>query len=141
MAKLTIDADDLLMAMEGSEPAEHFLDRRTGEVACLADAGDEGEGVRERIEAELGERYLRIEPIPSAEGFRIMEHFVEALPEGEARRALDRALGKNRPFRAFKDALYDFHEVREAWLRFHGERLGAYALRWLEEEGIDAELV
>ena len=141
MAKLRIDGEDLLMAVEGSELVEHFLDRETGEVVSLGEAGDDDEEGRERIEAGLGERYVRIDSIPSAEGFRIMEHFVESLPEGEARRALDRALGKNRPFRSFKDALYDFHEVREAWLQFHEERVTAYALRWLDEEGIDAELV
>jgi Uncharacterised protein family (UPF0158) len=160
MAKLRIDRGDLLLAME-SHDSSWYLDRQTGDVILRSDdfddeldLGDELDddvepdeyadpGVAEALAAiSAGSpRYVAIDPVPSHRGFRIMEDFVATLPDGAVHRELSHALDRRRPFRSFKDALYGFPEVREAWYRSHERRMLEEARGWLEAEGIDAELV
>jgi len=140
MTKPTIDADELLGAFEDCTGTEWMLDRVTGEVFPLfGDGREEEEEVRERVAAEP-RRYVWIRPRPSGEGYRIMEDFIDSLPPGRARAALDRAIDRPRPFRSFKTALGAFPEAREQWFRYHETRMLQYARDWLAGEGIDAEL-
>lgn len=143
MARLKIDEADLLMAFEGSEMMSWYLDRETGDVIGLSDweSLEEEEEIRERIDADEDGRYLPIESLSSHEGFRIMEDFVDSLPDGKARTALSHAIERRRPFRSFKDELTRFPDVREQWFRHQEEREREYALDWLRAEGIEAELV
>jgi len=53
--------------------------------------------------------------------------------------ATERALDGRRPFRVFKDALFDYPPVRERWFRFHHERVLEEVRLWLETEGVDFE--
>ncbi|MEK7949627.1 UPF0158 family protein [Luteolibacter soli] len=78
------------------------------------------------------EIFLYIEPHSSRDGFRVMEDYVAGLPAGEAGRALARVLRLPKPFRSFKDTLFDFPEEREAWLAFQGQRQRQAAIRILE---------
>jgi hypothetical protein len=80
--------------------------------------------------------FMLIETRESTTAFRDMEEFVESLAEGEPRRALCRALRLPRPFRAFKDTLYDFPNERDAWFSFSEERQRADAIEWLTARGI-----
>jgi hypothetical protein len=70
-----------------------------------------------------------------------MEDFIAAVSDVEARSALEQAILRRKPFRNFKDALYEFPEVREDWFKFHNEMLLQKAKDWVEVEEIDAELV
>ncbi|MCC6243424.1 MAG: hypothetical protein IT353_11320 [Gemmatimonadaceae bacterium] len=79
---------------------------------------------------------MRVEPIDSATAFTIMEDFVMLLPESVAKTSLARALERNRPFRRFKDALYDHGPLRDQWHRFHEDRMLEIARAWLVENGI-----
>lgn len=144
MTRIKINRDSLSMALEDhGGQMSHFLDKKTGEIVEIFHDfdfdDDENEGAR-RIDAEP-ERYLEIDPISSHEGFRIMENFVESLPEGEAKLILSKALSWKKPFSNFKEALYDYPDIREEWFEFHNKALSVSAAEWLEEEGIDAELV
>ena len=69
-----------------------------------------------------------------------MAGFVESLPPGGPANALGSALGARHPFRAFKDVLTAFPDLREAWYAFHDREWTRLAAEWLEEEGIDATL-
>ena len=85
-------------------------------------------------------RYLAIEPIPSHEAFGFMEDFVEELPNGEAARALERALRLPKPFRSFQATLEDFPPIQEKWFKFHHARILEVAAEWLEDHGQGATL-
>lgn len=143
MAGIRIDADELSMALEdNSGMAEWYIDRATGEVLRASDAllGEDDEDLAARIEADP-ERYVFIDPIPSAIGFEVMANFVEAVTGAEVRRALNRALRGSKPFRAFKDALLDYPRERESWFRFKDIAYRKHAEAWLVDNGIEAKLV
>ncbi|HYJ79007.1 MAG TPA: UPF0158 family protein [Longimicrobiaceae bacterium] len=143
MAKLRIDEADLLGAIEGDEFGAYVLDRQTGEVIRLSeyDEIEEEEEIRELIDADTSGRFLEVERMQSHDAFRIMSGFVDSLPEGRAAEELDDALGRNRPFRRFKDTLHGYPELREQWFAYHEARMREEALAWLELHEIDAELV
>lgn len=115
-----------------------FLDTRTGEVFPIV------EGIEEEKEIDLEaepERFIVIEPLSSHVCFEMMADFVETLPEESIRRALDRALGKKRPFRRFKDELADFPETAEQWYRFQEQVYMAIIQEWLDDHSLEITLV
>lgn len=105
-----------------------YYDRMEEKVVTAYDMTVYDEGMLdEATEATLredAERYLanpeRYEPIydlSSSDSFRTMAAFVEQLPEGPDRTALEKALNGNKPFRRFKDAVDDT-SVRLDWFRY-----------------------
>lgn len=134
--KLTIDAEDLVLAMQSSFDMEAgwYLDTESGEV--LLDRDENGE-VIEAMESDP--RYLRIEQIPAHEAFGIMEDFVQKLDDEHIAQKLSRALFGIKPFRAFKEALSSHPDVRAAWFDFEQEAALRQAREWCEGCGIDAE--
>lgn len=147
MSKIKIIESDLIDLLDdNSQFRTGYLDRQTGEILILfEDDGDIScvpgqEEIAEMIE-EDPDRYLRIEPLESFEAFRIMEDFVASLPEGENRNLLGKVLSWKKPFFNFKQALGDMGDLSDQWFRFQKEELRRFALKWLEYEEIDAELV
>ena len=140
VSKPVIDADELIMALEGhSYEMTFFVDRRTGEVFPVFEDNDESDADRDRIAAEPA-RFVAVNPIPSSVGWEMMAGFVASLPPGKARDALDAALGARHPFRAFKDTLAAYPTLRDEWYAVHDREWTKLAGGWLEEEGIDAAL-
>jgi len=143
MPEIRIDEEELLVAMGGNDGTMRwFLDRQSGAVIPLSEDNrmEEDDEIWEAIEADDG-RYLEIPSTPSREGFAMMEDFIATLEPGAASGALERALRGRRPFRAFKDALGDFPDIRVRWFVYEAEELRRAAVDWLHVEGIDAELV
>jgi hypothetical protein len=141
MPRIKIDIGLLTMALEdNSGYSTHFLDKITGEILFISEYLMDDEEVREQIDNDP-KRYMGIEPIPPHDGFRIMEEFVDMLPAGEAKLILSKALSWKKPFSNFRDALYDYPDIREQWFEFHGKTLRELASEWLKAEGIDADLV
>ena len=139
MNRLRIDAQWLAMALEDNDPEScHYLDRQTGEI-LFANPNADTQEVEAVVEAEP-ERYLLIDPVPSSVGWNILQEFVAQLSEGEAQEWLARAIQGDRPFRRFKDTLLDYPVVGEAWFHYHQQALLQLARKWLEDEGIEAEL-
>jgi len=131
---LRVDAGDLIDALEYHlDDASHLLDLESGEVVQAAD-------MPEDEDLDDPDRFLVIPPMDSFDSFQIMEDFVEGLPEGEACRALARALRLPRPFRCFKDTLQDFPTLRQQWFQFHDERVLKYAGEWTEDHLPGAQL-
>ena len=140
MARLTVRADEFIMAFEDNDPsAQYFFDRQTGEVfPIFEDAMVEED--QALLEADP-DRYVLIEPAPSSVGYVIMMDFVEILPEGKVRRELDRALEQKRPFRRFKDVLLNYPSVREDWFRFNEQAFIKIIQEWLHDYGLEVTLV
>ena len=129
---LVINAEDLVEALDSHfDEATWLLELETGEI--LFAQGDEIDGEPVEEPWEDSDRYRQIDAIDSRHGFGFMEDFVDELPEGEAARALARALRLPKPFRSFKDTLEDFPPVRERWFKYQHSRMLAYAQAWLED--------
>ncbi len=136
---MRINIDDLIIALEASDgEGEWQLDLTDGAVVPLY--GDLTDYEPELADAIVNEpeRFLPIDPIGSREAFRIMEDFVETLPAGAPADRLAFALGQRRPFRRFKDELFEWPHIREQWFRFHRARMCELAQAWLADNELDA---
>ncbi|MBV9108570.1 MAG: hypothetical protein JO306_04085 [Gemmatimonadetes bacterium] len=164
MAKIQIDEGWLLQAFEGNDGTmSWYLDLETGDVNFRTDdddfddlndfddEADEG-GEIGRDEEEDGdetgsardegeERYIPIPWRDSRDGFRLMERFVGTVEEPRIRDALYEALERRRPFRSFKDALMAYPAVRDRWFAYEEADTREEAIAWLENLGIEYELV
>lgn len=154
--KLTIDWAGLGMAMDSqSFEISHFLDTETGEVITLP-TGDlsyeemDDEELEElsgwqrdnaelarQVDAGFGDRYLRIEPRSSHEGYREMEEFIRTVRNPRAKDLLERALGGRGAFRRFKDTLAEFPAEQKRWYAYHDDSAQRQAQDWLESQGIE----
>lgn len=144
--RLKIAMDDLIEAFEFAGPEyQYYVDLQTGKTVMTCDpliCGEikEFEETDQLLEEDPG-RFAYIEPMSSREGFRVMEDFVDTVTDVRAHNHLIRALERRHPFRSFKDALFDYPKLREEWFAFHNKALREYARQWLEDSGIDADLV
>lgn len=134
-----IDLASLCEALEDhSWDHEWWFDPATGHVEpSFADS---------ELAAEVGEEhpddrgFVRIEPLPSSEGYRDMEEFIGRVRDPRARDLLARAIAGRGAFRRFKDTLFEFPELREAWFGFRDARVQRRAIEWLADEGfVDRE--
>jgi hypothetical protein len=86
------------------------------------------------------DRYKLIEPPRSYESFKIMEEFIEALPEGHHLRArLTNALNKRKPFREFKFVIDNSGDYRQKWFHFKSHKLQEYVVSKLAYDGEEEE--
>jgi hypothetical protein len=130
-----LDLSDLALALE-DHSGDHswWLDPATGRI-------------EPRFESGLGSvaapdpRLVKIEPLPTAVGYRDMEEFVAQVRDPRARDQLERAISGRGAFRRFKDALLEHPALRRAWFAFHDTRGERRGLEWLVERGLlDREL-
>jgi len=139
MKKPKIDLDELLLALGGSDETESFLDRATGDILMRWEDGPEVDKIEARLAAGPEGRYEPIERMPSHERFEVMEEFAQSLPDSAMKERLFRALQQRKPFRGFKDALFDDEAVRQQWFAFERVAEIQAAERWLASLGIEFE--
>jgi predicted nucleotidyltransferase len=134
-----LDLDDLCTALEDNS-YEHswWFDPRSGEVRLHSPDIDEGD-VDDLDEAGL----VPIQSIAAHEAYSDMADFVARVGDQRVAARLERALGGPRPFRRFKDELYDHPELRDQWFAFNDVRMRRRAVEWLVDngfiEGADAQ--
>jgi hypothetical protein len=138
-AYLSVQAVDLVEALASSQDEVIWLlDLESGEVLQVdQDLAAAQSGLEDW---DNPDHFLPILPLESHQQFELMDAFVQDLPEGEACRALGRALRQPRPFRGFKDTLDDFPSLRERWFKFHDDRMLELAQAWLDEQVPGARL-
>jgi hypothetical protein len=68
-----------------------------------------------------------------------MEKFAQSLPDSVMKERLFRALQRRKPFRGFKDALFDDEAVRQQWFAFERVAETQAAERWLASVGMEFE--
>jgi hypothetical protein len=139
MKRLRIDLDELLLALSSSGGLGNFLDRTTGEILVRWEDAPDVDGIDARLAAGPDERYEAIEPVPSRERFEVMVDFAECLPDSALKKRLLRALQQRKPFRGFRDALFDDEAVRQRWFAFERAAATQAAERWLASLGIEVE--
>jgi hypothetical protein len=140
MKNLPVDLSELQVALETHDAGlglhTYWFDTQTGEVIFLAEDLEEDDDLQKQIEEDADNRFVKIEPLPSHDGFRIMEDFVRTLRPSRIREKLEWSLDGPKPFRRFKDAVHENEAVLEKWYSFHDEALARYATEWLAELGI-----
>jgi predicted nucleotidyltransferase len=120
-----VDLDALCEALEDhSDFLRWFIDPITGEVLAWSEDLEDVPDPRESGAHS-------IEPIPSFEAYSDMQDFVARVPDRRASDLLGRAIEGRGAFRRFKDTLFEFPEVREAWFEFHDVRMRKRAIDWL----------
>lgn len=76
------------------------------------------------------DKFREIESLDTSDSFRIMEDFVQQLPDKvPVKSQLTQALGQSKPFRHFKSTIDHSGEFRQKWFDFKR--------RWIEQWVID----
>jgi len=148
--EIKIDTESLIMALEDHNYSfDYYLDLKNGKVVMLTrDMFDEElddpvdlDGYNRELVENNPDRFIYIEPIESHESFGIMENFTLTLADDIIKRKLSIALSKPKPFRNFKDELYNYPEVQKDWYKFYEDEMTKIAYMWLESNNIIAELI
>lgn len=130
-----VDLQSLCEALEdNSYEHEWWLDPKTGAVEIWSTDSGLWEEAEEEHPADRD--WIHVQPIGSREGYADMEDFIARVRDPRARELLERAIAGRGAFRRFKDALFEFPELREAWFAFHDARMERRALEWLADEGL-----
>ncbi len=132
-----VDLDELSSLLEGGiDSSGGWLDRRTGEV--LHDESTDPAMVGEEHAVDVEEdpdRWLRVDPAGSRDGWRDMADFGAGLPERRLRAQVERAIEGKGAFRRFKDLVHR-EGLAEHWYDYSTERKMGRARQWLADEGV-----
>ena len=140
MEKLKITTDFFIAALEDRDNS-HYVDSKTGEIIFYQDDNfADNEVSRDELD-DNPERYIYIESMESYESFNMMEDFTNNLTNEKAKKELLIALSMRKPFRKFKDTLYNFSDIQDAWYAYQESEMKKYAQEWLTLHKIDAELI
>jgi predicted nucleotidyltransferase len=129
-----VDLSSLCDALEDhSDETTWWFDPRTGEVEPHGTSSLDDDD----LAGDPQERGLVwVEPVPSGEAYRDLEDFVARVRDPRAHDLLERAIAGRGAFRRFKDTLFDFPTLREAWFSFHDRRMECRAIDWLLEHAL-----
>jgi len=135
--KLTIDFEELVDAFEESDVMHHFfIDTQKNELIYINEAVDDD--YKKRLEEMEDEKYLMIPTRLSQDNFMIMEIFVyEKIQDTKIAEKFNQALERKKPFRNFKDILFDHPDLREQWFTYHREHLKNETINWLCSSNIE----
>jgi hypothetical protein len=115
----------------------YYLDLQTGEVVLDLNESYTGEPGIDWDDEESEGRFVGIPKIDSSEAYAVMTKFAKST-ESDPDNLLLAALDRNRPFRGFKDTLYDLN-LWDPWNQFELKHAEEAIREWLEEEGLDYE--
>jgi hypothetical protein len=147
-APIPISMDELISAVEDHcAYTRYYLDRETGEIVIQSehDNSDEETGNPDLAfpypAVDDNDRFVSIEPMEARRGYDLMDRFTASLPESVEKSALRHALAKRKPFRNFKNILYDHPAIWKKWLETNDAEIRILAEEWLRHTGIRFELV
>lgn len=131
-----VNLEELVEALEFrflDDETYFWLDPATGRIALWGEeAADEAETEGWDLDDRGG---LRIDPIPSHEGYSDMERFISTVSDPKCRERLERAIDQKRPFRHFQEALHQYPELPFQWSAFHDAAMKVRAIEWLRDYG------
>ncbi len=135
MAGLSIDWMLLESAFESHAPEQRtLLDGTTGTIQVFAD------GVVDETKLGPG-AWIRVEPIPSREQYRMMERFIATVTNTALKDALQDSIVGKGAFRRFKDAVGRYPEERKRWFAFRDALLHRFILDWLKQHKLELQEV
>ncbi len=123
-----VDLGDAATALDDhSDSGRWWIDADTGEVWLWSGDVDE----EAAFDPELRPGARSIDPLPFSVGYRDMEDFIARVPGRRAADLLERAIAGRGAFRRFKDTLFEFPELRQAWFEFRDARIQSRAIEFL----------
>ena len=133
--------DDILFAME-DQMGEFMLYTVEGVLISSLESCDFLDVDLDADDGQGGQRYISLPEWDSADGFRLMEHFVAGLRNPVIRDELNSALGYGKKvFRAFKDTLARHPETEKLWFSYKDKKMKMEIVRWynglMEEWGLE----
>jgi len=136
--KLNIDFEDLVDVYEDSNATHlYFIDTKNNEIIFVNEAIDDD--ASEKLEELEDERYFYIPPRLPQDEFYIMEMFVYTIEDFDLAEKFHGVLEGKKPFRNFKDLLYDYPELRERWFEYKHNTIKNETINWLCENDIEIE--
>ncbi len=141
MTQLKIYMHALQQALQDHEESSWYLDVQTGEIIALLDPRLEPDSPQSRHVLENPQRYLWIEPLAAADADRILTDFAQTLDCEAERRALQRVLDGDHPWRDFTTLLSAHPSLRIRWFLHEDAAYRQIAARWLQEIGVRAQLI
>jgi hypothetical protein len=135
--KLTIDFEELADAFEESDLMHHFfIDTQKNELIYVNEAVDDD--YEKRLEEMEDDRYLMIPARLPQDNFIIMEIFIyEKIQDTKIAEKFYQVLEGKKPFRNFKDLLFDYPDLREQWFAYYHEHLKNETINWLCTSNIE----
>ncbi|MEK4061886.1 MULTISPECIES: UPF0158 family protein [Paenibacillus] len=128
--------DELIDAyLDNNFEHPYYLDLHTGQVILDLDESYTGEPGIDWDDEENEERYIDIPKIDSNEAFYVMTKFAQRTESDPEDKLFD-ALGGNKPFRRFKDAL-DRLDIWEEWNRFENKYAEEAIQSWMDRFELD----
>lgn len=133
MGGIRIDWSFLETAFESHAPdMSSWLQRDTGETFLVTDATPPTE--RARVD---GAGWIKVEPVPSREQYRMMERFIETVAHAQLKERLQDSIVGKGAFRRFKDTISRFPDERKRWFAFRDVLLHRHILEWLTEQQLE----
>ena len=114
--------------LEVEEIPQHALEEPEDYEAMTGESTDDF-----RLKHQKWKKCIEIEPPESYDSFKIMERFVEKVPDANLREKLIDALSRKRPFANFK-SIVDNSDFRQDWFDFRKKQLEQYVYEILENE-------
>lgn len=135
--RLTIDLEELVDAFEESDIMHHFfIDTEKNKLIYINEAIDED--ASEQLDKMDDDRYLMIPVRLPQDNFMIMETFVyEKIQDNKIAEKFNQALERKKPFRNFKDLLFDYPDLREQWLAYKDHYFRNETINWLCDNNIE----
>ena len=157
MQKLPVNLDEVAEAMDQRERdmLDWYLDLETGSVILVSNDYDLEDMEQDEFDAmppqkreELadswrvlhddGSGFERIPEAESRDAYRLMEQFIDRVPDPRVARELEQAIAGKGAFRRFKEALSAHPRLQHQWYAFEAEAKCAWARQWLEDLGIES---
>ncbi|PKK88350.1 MAG: hypothetical protein CVV64_19150 [Candidatus Wallbacteria bacterium HGW-Wallbacteria-1] len=134
--KPNIDRALLNLAMDSHGEQNWFLDRETGVIFEIPINSDLQNDLKvqelcDKVDADPA-RFIEIESISSRSSFKMMEDFIETLPDKKERRALEKVITWKKPFANFRKALDELPKIQKLWSDFYSARMAELSNKWLE---------
>lgn len=140
--KAPIDLDMLTMALQVSDlDTGWWLDISSGEVIPGLDPkGSAQEQSVLQSRRSNPDRYIDIEPLPTAVLVDLMQSFISTLHEHSFCNALRQALRQEQAAWHFKRTLANNSEHEESWYAFKEQFYALQARQWAREQGLEYEI-
>jgi hypothetical protein len=146
-APIQILLEDLINAVaDHCSFSYYYLDRETGEIIFQSerrhpnDADDAPELDTQYPGEDTAGRFIPVEPMESRRGHELMKLFIATLDDG-IQSVLSRAISKQKPFRNFKDVIYDYPDIQENWHAYYAKEIKTIVEEWLQYNHINYEFV
>ena len=129
--EIAIDFDEIADAFEESDVMHHyFIDTQSNELIYINEAIDDD--YEKRLEEMDDDRYLMIPSRLPRDNFEIMEMFVyEKIQDATIAEKFHQVLEEKKPFKNFKDLLFDYPDLREQWFVYNNHYFRNETINWL----------